>query len=63
MAERQALLGRDARERHSVQEQPGLPREPEEFCLSGKRGSPGVEEEDDCDDGDDDDGDDDARKR
>ena len=63
MAERKALLGRDAREPLRLQEQPGLPREPEKSIEARSRGSPGPVEGDDGDDGDDDDGDDDARKR
>ena len=63
VAERPPLLGRDARGERRLQEQPGLPREPEQFFEARSRGSPGPVEGDDGDDGDDDDGDDDAQKR
>ena len=67
VAERPPLLGRDAHGERRLQEQPGLPSEPEEsFPLRGDadgfearaQGSPGPVEGDDGDDGDDDDGDD-----
>ena len=60
VAERPPLLGRDAHGERRLQEQPGLPSEPEEFfCFEARaQGSPGPVDSDDGDDGDDDDGDD-----
>ena len=55
MAQREAVLGRDAQGERHLQEQPGVPLAPEEHFAA--RGTPGEVEEEDGDD--DDDGEDD----